>query len=201
MKFKYRPFISICTTFLFFAALFTGIFMYIMPDPSMAYWNKWSFLGLEKLDWESLHGLVSIYWSLFLVLHLILNWKPFVSYLKRKKNKVSGEFEGGKELLAAVAVCLAVIVGSAVESPLKLAVLPFEALQTVWYEDSHEPPVEDLQAIPVKYVVKLYDLGVGDVKRELKSLGVDMNNDELSLEEYGEMYEPSPRDMFNAMTK
>jgi|GEM_PF-6360015 len=201
MKFKYRAFISICTTFLFFAALFTGIFMYIMPDPSMAYWNKWSFLGLEKLDWESLHGLVSIYWSLFLILHLILNWKPFVSYLKRKKDKVSGELKKGKELLAATTVCLVVIAGSAVESPLEVVAIPFESLQTLWYDESHEPPVEDLQAIPVKYVVKLYDLDASEIKRELKSLGVDMNNDDLSLEEYSEMYDPSPRDMFNAMKK
>ena len=201
MKFKYRAFISICTTFLFFAALLTGVFMYIMPDPSMAYWNKWSFLGLEKLDWESLHGLVSIYWSLFLILHLILNWKPFVGYLKQKKDKVSGELKKGKELFVATIVCLLIIVGSTIDSPLEIVAIPFESLQTVWYDESHEPPVEDLQAIPVKYVVKLYDLDASEVKRELQSLGIDMNNDDLSMEEYSEMYDPSPRDMFNAMKK
>lgn len=199
MKFKFRAFISLCTTFLFLAATITGLFMFVMPDPSVAYWNNWQFLGLDKIDWEGLHGIVSTYWSIFLLVHLILNWKLFTSYLKRKKNKITKKSRIGKELLIAIVVSGLLIVGSAIDSPLQKVAVPFEALQGVWYSENHNPPIEDLQAIPLKFVIKIYDLNINEVESKLKGLNIDMIDMDLSLEEYCEIYNISPREMFNVM--
>ena len=66
----------------------TSIVLYIVPEGRVAYWSEWTMLGLSKTQWGDIH--INLGW-LFLAagfLHLYLNWKPVVAYMKTKAKEL-----------------------------------------------------------------------------------------------------------------
>jgi len=50
-----RAFVSLLSLVSFILLGLTGIILYIQPHGRVAYWTKWSFLGLEKDQWGNIH--------------------------------------------------------------------------------------------------------------------------------------------------
>lgn len=151
-KFNKRAFISLVTFFLSIMVLITGIVLLVMPDATLAYWNKWSFITLEKNQWEHFHAVVSIYVTIIIVLHIIQNWKSMKSYMKSKAGE---KFKNKKELIFASIVSFVLIVGSVLPSPVSAITAIFEPAQEIWYSKKDEPPFEDAQGLPMNALIKL----------------------------------------------
>ena len=192
-KFNKRAFISLITMFLGIGVLVTGIMLLIMPDPTLAYWNKWSFLGLEKLDWESFHAVVSIYFTIIIVFHIIENLKPMLSYIKSKAGE---NFKHKKELLSATVVSVLITIGSFTSSPVSSVIELFEPISESWYSKEYEPPFEDAQGLALKLLIKVQDLDERKVKEVFTKLDLDYSF-ESTLEEIAEMSNYSSRELYN----
>ena len=62
--------------------------LYIVPEGRVAYWADWHLLGLTKTQWGDVHTAVGTLFLLFLLLHIWLNWKPLMNYLKNRRREM-----------------------------------------------------------------------------------------------------------------
>lgn len=191
-RFNKRAFISLVTFFLGVAVLITGLMLLIMPDPTLAYWNKWTFLNLDKIEWEQFHAVASIYFSLIVVLHIIENWKPMLSYMKKRTNK---NFTYKRELIASIFVSAVITAGSFTSSPVAAVVEVFEPISESWYAEEYEPPFEDAQGLPLKLLARVQDLNDRKIDDVFRGLGIDYSLDQ-TLEEIAENSAMSSRDLY-----
>ena len=68
--------------------LLTSVVLYVVPQGRVAYWADWRLGGLTKTQWTNLHINLGVLFLLAVVLHVYLNWKPILSYLKTKTRKM-----------------------------------------------------------------------------------------------------------------
>ena len=196
-RFKMKAFISLVTIFLGAGVLVSGIVLLIMPDPTLAYWNRWTFLNMEKIPWETFHGAVSIYFTIVIGYHIYENWKPLVSYFKAK---VHHGVKQRRELIWATVLSTIIIVGSFTESPIAEIVEVFEPVSESWYSTEHEPPFEDAQGLPLELLIKVQDLDGEKVGSTLKALNITYSLGE-SLEEISEKSDKTPSEIYNAFAE
>ena len=88
-KFSWRGFTSLVVTVGFLIMMVTGVVLYLSPRGRIANWTGWEMMGLAKDEWAGLHINIAIILLAGSVLHLIYNWKPFVSYLRSSAGKIN----------------------------------------------------------------------------------------------------------------
>ncbi len=108
-NFKLRPFVSFFLSFSFIELLITGIVLYIVPPGRIANWGGWNLLGLTKKQWEALHTTGALSFVIFSIIHIILNWKVILNYIRSKTQKTLNR---SKELIAAALIFLFIVVGT-----------------------------------------------------------------------------------------
>ena len=86
-KFNTKAFISF-TIFLSFIILITsGICLYVSPSGGIAREINWKLLSLSREAWRGLHITFCAFFIVFIIFHLINNWKVLLAYLKNKLTK------------------------------------------------------------------------------------------------------------------
>jgi len=82
---KTQRVISLSLGLVFIVMLVSSGILYFIPDRRVTDWGFWSFLGLDKQQWDNLHINLGILFLILLVWHIYYNWKPIKNYLKEKK--------------------------------------------------------------------------------------------------------------------
>ncbi len=80
----------ITSFYLLFSSLvlaISGLLLFVAPSGRWASAIDWRVLGFDKEQWENIHVVLSLFWMAFAVYHLILNWKPFIGYLRDRVKK------------------------------------------------------------------------------------------------------------------
>ena len=132
-KFNNRAFISLVSLFLGFSVLLTGLMLYIMP-----YEDDVSFLSLKTVEWGFFHMVVSVYFTIIIIFHIIENWKLMISYMKSKAKE---NFKHKRELISAIIVSIILTIGSFTDSPIAKIINVFEPIsEFFWpgYTEKHE---------------------------------------------------------------
>jgi hypothetical protein len=84
----FRKITSLTALLSFLVTLITSVILYIVPEGRVAYWADWHLLGLTKTQWGDVHTAVGTLFLLFLLLHIWLNWKPLMNYLKNRRREM-----------------------------------------------------------------------------------------------------------------
>jgi hypothetical protein len=100
---KLRPFISWIMAWSFLVMTWTGIMLFIVPKGRVANWVQWEFMGLSKDDYTALHVIFMVVFVLGSIVHIVLNWKALVQYLK---NRPRSPKTGPKILVSTFAISL-----------------------------------------------------------------------------------------------
>ena len=79
---KIRAVVSIFLMVLFVVAFISGIGLDLAPPGRIARQIGWDFLGFDKQSLKEIHGLVGYLISGLITVHLLLNYKMFVSEIK-----------------------------------------------------------------------------------------------------------------------
>ncbi|RKX82244.1 MAG: hypothetical protein DRP57_10285 [Spirochaetes bacterium] len=108
-KFKLRPFVSLFTALSFIHLIITSVILYIAPPGRFANYANWKIFGITKSGWEAQHTIIGFLFIGFAVIHLILNWKPFINYIRSKAKKA---FNRTWELIAAVVLVVFISLGA-----------------------------------------------------------------------------------------
>ncbi len=66
----------------------SGLVLFLTPQGRVAYWSEWRLWGLTKEAWGAMHILLSLLFLVMGVIHIVLNWKPIVHYLKDRSRHV-----------------------------------------------------------------------------------------------------------------
>ncbi len=65
----------------------SGIILYIAPPGGEIFGKIWHLFGLNLRNWQTIHTNFTVLFIIFAGLHLYLNWRIFLSYLKDKIKK------------------------------------------------------------------------------------------------------------------
>ena len=136
-KFNKRAFVSLITFFLSISVLVTGVLLYVLPHS-----DDLKVLGLDPHGWAVYHMVVSLYFVVIVIFHIIENWKTMLSYMKAKADK---NFRYKKELLGAFIVSIFITIGSFTSSPVSKVLDIFEPISVyLWpdYVDKHKDDVD-----------------------------------------------------------
>ena len=82
---KYQRFVSLTAGLSFLIIFISSGVLYFIPDRGVTGWTGWTFLGLDKQQWDNLHINLGILFLVFIIWHIYFNWKPIKAYLKVKK--------------------------------------------------------------------------------------------------------------------
>lgn len=107
-RFKLRPFISFFLSFSFIHLILSSIVLYIAPPGRFANWSNWKLLGITKGGWEAQHTIVGVLFIFASIVHMFLNWKIFMSYLRSRMRKVLNRIW---ELTAALVLIVFITLG------------------------------------------------------------------------------------------
>jgi hypothetical protein len=89
LTFRFRAFVSLLAAFSFAAISITGIILYLAPSGRLAGLRQWSVWSLSREQWIALHLSFSVVFMITAILHLWLNRKPLLTYLKLQ-SKIAG---------------------------------------------------------------------------------------------------------------
>lgn len=81
--------ITSLTSFLaFLVTVVTSVILYIVPHGRVANWADWIFWGMTKDDWGAVHTTVGTLFVVALLLHIWLNWKLLMNYMKNRAREM-----------------------------------------------------------------------------------------------------------------
>ena len=72
-----------------FIELITSIFLYIAPMGRIAYWHDYRLLWMNRAQWRDIHITMGTLFLLVAFIHIYLNWRPILAYLKNKSKQLT----------------------------------------------------------------------------------------------------------------
>lgn len=200
MKTKYaginwRSFISIYMVFSFLIMTITGITLYISPPGRIAHWSNWLMLGITKEEWQSLHTLFSFIWVVAMVFHLIFNWKPILSYI-RKKVETGNKIK--IELILSAGLSVFVFTGSYFQIVPFNYVMEFgEYMTNSWSTDETEPPVPHAELLTISEFSKTIGITAVQFSGIMSKNGYMISDTLMTIQEAGEKFKIAPSEIYN----
>lgn len=104
--FRVRSFVSVTLIASGVIVLGSGILLLLAPSGRVAAAGGWSWLGATRLDWIALHDVFGLLWVPLLVVHVVLNRKAILCYLRDRSRR---SLKMRWEPVAALAVTLALV--------------------------------------------------------------------------------------------
>jgi hypothetical protein len=195
-QFNWRSFISVLTALSFIGMAFTGVILFVVPPGRIANWTGWTLIGLTKNEWISLHDWFSIIFVAASVIHLYLNWKPFVSYFKSKATKA---FALRGEWAAALVVCAVIFVGSLSDiRPFSSLLAWNESIKHSWESPQQRAPIPHAELMSLAELAKqVPDVDLETMLGNLKAAGIKVESGEIVLGELAEAYNMTPVRLYN----
>ncbi len=135
--FHLRSFASLLLLGSFPLLAWSGVVLYIAPRGRFANWNAWTVMGLRKDQWSAVHTNLSVLVMVVAVLHLVINWRVIVAYLKRCRSVASLPLR--RELACALALVAALLVGTLANAvPFQSVIHARSRIRNAW----EQPPLE-----------------------------------------------------------
>jgi hypothetical protein len=190
-QFNWRSFISVLTALSFIGMTFTGIILFVVPPGRIANWTGWTLLGLTKHEWIGLHDWFSIIFVVASVIHLYLNWKPFVSYFKSKATKA---FALRGEWAAALVVCAVVFAGTLGDiRPFSSLLAWNESIKHSWEDPRQRAPIPHAELMSLTELARqVPDVDLETMLGNLKAEGIEVESADIVLGELAEAYNMTP---------
>ena len=195
-QFNWRSFISVLTALSFIGMAFTGVILFVVPPGRVANWTGWTLIGLTKHEWIGLHDWFSIIFVAASVIHLYLNWKPFVSYFKSKATKA---FSLRAEWMAALVVCAVVFVGTLSDIRPFSSLLEWnENIKHSWENPQQRAPIPHAELMSLNELAKqVQGVDLETMLGNLKSEGIEVESADIALGKLAEAYNTTPVRLYN----
>lgn len=192
--FGFRKFISLCITFSFLVMSYTGIMLFIVPQGKYAYWMHWEFWGLSKTQYGNLHVTFMVLFLVTAAVHVYLNWKPLMMYLKNKQREFS---IFTKEFGLAFGFTLIFIVGTLYEIPPFKNFLDFEeSVKQSWVQENYEPPYGHAELSSLQSLSKRSFIDLDKAMQTLKDKGFVGVEPKIQLEKLAILNKTTPAHIY-----
>jgi len=192
-----RKIVSLILTFSGVFVLLTSIVLYIEPEGRVAYWADWTMLGLDKPQWGDLHVTTGFLFLIALVLHVWLNWKPILSYLKNKARELTGINAAN---LTALAVTLYVAIGTLLGLPPMQQVLDLgAAIKDGHVETYGNPPYGHAELSTLERFAAFMKMDPDKALAALREKGFKAESANMTLRDMADANNVTPKALYNAM--
>lgn len=176
-----RKLTSLILAWSFIILSITSIVLYITPAGRVAYWASWSLLGLDKHQWGSLHTNVGYLFMAASILHIVLNWKLILNYIKKKTKEA---FAINTNTVSSVIIVLVISILTLTETPPVSWVQSFgETLKDASELKYGSPPYGHAEDSSLALFCKRTDLDVEEAKAKLTKAGIAFTSEEQTIEE------------------
>jgi hypothetical protein len=195
-QFNWRSFISVLTALSFIGMTFTGVILFVVPPGRIANWTGWTLIGLTKNEWIGLHDWFSIIFVAASVIHLYLNWKPFVSYFKSKATKA---FALRSEWAAALVVCAAVFACTLGNiRPFSSLLAWNENIKHSWESPQQRAPIPHAELMSLKELAnQAQDVDLETMLSNLRAAGIEVESADIVLGKLAEAHNITPVQLYN----
>ncbi|MEJ2666388.1 MAG: DUF4405 domain-containing protein [Deinococcales bacterium] len=105
-QFQLRAFVSLLLILSGVLVIGSGLVVLFAPSGRAALLTGWSALGIGRQGWVALHDIFGLLWIPLLGVHVVLNRKPILCYLKDRARK---SYSVRKETVAALAVTVVLV--------------------------------------------------------------------------------------------
>jgi len=190
---KYQRFVSLSAGLSFITLFLSSGVLYFIPNRKVTAWTDWSFLGLDKQQWDNLHINLGIFFLVMMVWHIYFNWKPLTNYLKvKKKLKIfTKEFN-----FALLWVGIFVVGTINMTVPLNILVNLGNGIKSMNSLESGNPPFGYAEESSFRDFCILMKIDQEKAFQQLKKEKIVVTSDTLSLKEIGKVNEISPKKIF-----
>ena len=190
---------SFTLTCLFTVMLFSGTMLYLSPRGRTAHWTNWKLFGLGKEEWGALHVNVSIVFVILIIIHLVLNWKLFYSYLRKKT--VTG-LNRKSELGIAILVTVLIAVGSIQYWPPFGSIMDVsENMKDYWEQGTDRAPVAHAEELPIRDFALQLGLEPSDVIDALTEEGYEITGPDMKVGDAAATKDVPPSQLLDDLKK
>jgi len=188
--------ITSLTSFLsFIVTLLTSVVLYIVPQGRVAYWADWHLWGLSKDQWTDIHVTVGTLFFVMLLLHIWLNWKPILAYMKNKAHEM---VVMTKPMVVSVVLTLFVTVGTLLHLPPMQQVLELSAsIKEDAVSVYGNPPYGHAELSPLKKFCGFLGFDADQALANLQAKGYEGVTLETSIKDIANAKGVSPQQVFD----
>jgi hypothetical protein len=173
---------------------YTGIMLFIVPQGKYAYWMHWEFWGLSKTQYGNLHVTFMVLFLTTAIIHIYLNWRPLLTYLKNRKREFSLL---SKEFLLAFFLTLFFIFGTLYEiSPFKNFLDFEEGIKQSWVQENYEPPYGHAELSSLQSLTKRTFIDLDKAMQILKDKGFQGVEPKIQLEKLALLNNTTPAKIY-----
>lgn len=193
-----RAVVSLLTAWSFLVMSLTGFVLYIEPHGRVAYWCRWTLLGLGKEQWDAIHVVTSVLFVLAGAVHLVFNWRTFVRFLHRR---IDGVRRLRWELGISVAVLL-VVVASAVGDlpPLGYLIDLNERAKESWVSGPEDdPPFGHAEMHSLASFAGKMNIDLDAALPALEASGISVSSPEQTLDEIAGNNRITPAELYGQL--
>jgi hypothetical protein len=192
--FKMRAFTAMMMLWSFILETVSGIVLYIVPPGRVANWTNWKLWGLTKHGWGAVHTILGYVFLIFALLHIYYNWKPIMSYIKRK---VQSGLRMRKEMTVSVVVTLIITVMTIASIPPFGSVMAIgESLKNSWEESANEPFVPHAELFTLQEFCRQVEIPLEQALDSLKAQGIEVDDPEAEVADIAAKNNTSPAQIY-----
>jgi len=197
-KSSLRSFVSILLLFSSIILVFTGIILFITPPGRVAHWTGWTMLGLKKDQWGAVHIIFSILVLIVSLAHVYLNFKPMVNYFK---DKISKKFAFKMDWIAALVLCVAVVMGTLAAIPPFSSIMDInETFKMSWEKPADRAPMPHAESMTLEGLAKKADLDLSTLIANLKKAEMGPATPKTVIKQLSDKYDMTPNQVFRIAT-
>lgn len=198
-KINWQIFISIYISLSFIVMAFTGVVLFFAPHGRVANWSYWSFLGLQKQDWQAVHTVFTFLFVIAAIFHLYFNWNAVKLYLT---SKISASLKYGREIFASSVIVTLLFAGSALGLPPFENLMDFgEFLSESWSNAGTEPPVPHAEEMSLKELAITLKSDEKVLIANLEKAGIYVISGDEIIKDIANRNQTTPSDIYGVINK
>ena len=190
---KYQRFVSLSAGLSFIIIFISSGVLYFIPDRKVTAWTDWSFLGLDKQQWDNLHINLGIFFLVMIIWHIYFNWKPIKNYLKVKKELKLFTKEFNVALIWTVIFMAGTIT---MTPPLNILVNLGNGVKAINSLDDGNPPFGYAEESTFKDFCILTNTNQKQALEKFKEKNIKITSDKESLKEIASENNTSPKKLY-----
>ena len=190
---KYQRFVSLTAGLSFVLIFISSGVLYFIPDRGVTGWTAWTFLGLDKQQWDNMHINLGILFLVFIIWHIYFNWKPIKAYLKVKKQWKVFTKEFNVTLVVTVLFAAGTIT---MTLPFSFLVNIGNGIKAVNSLDDGNPPFGYAEYATLEDFCLLTHIDKEQALKRLEKKGILLNSSRETLKQIAAANNTSPKALF-----
>ena len=194
---RLRKVVSLTALWSFVLVVLTSFVLYIVPAGRVAYWADWRLWGLTKTQWGELHINLGVLFLLAIGLHIYLNWKPMLAYLKTRTRQLR---VFTREFNIAMVVTVVVMLGTYFElPPFSTVIAASNGIKDAAAVKYGEPPYGHAELSDLKTFTARMGWRLDESLVRLQQKGFAAADAQQTIQDLATQYRVTPQQIYLAM--